>query len=455
MRSGMIGFLGAQRPSAGDPYWESVVSLLHFDDGITDDTGRVWASSGSVGVAPDIGKFGGGLNFPTIPAYLQTPPSADFSPSSNGGKLTIEFFVNPDVNDSSQLKYLLCARSGDSLANAWVLERAADGRIGFVFWNSSGTQQPTASSGAGNVVAPGVFTHVAVVVDVSFIRIFLNGTLASTTSITTKPDGASQTVFLGRSPVSSESSRNFVGVIDELRITRWVARYTGNFIPPTEPFPNFGPPPEPDPYWANVVTLLRFDGDFTDETGRLWVAKGNATISSELALFGNTSGKFFGVGSRIDTDPTIDFSFGTGDFTVEGWLYVGPPPGGSVANDRTIFGAFDFNPDMNFFLDRANNAPSLWNGTVARASSLPVPTNSWSHFAFVRESGVLRIFVDGVKGYEGALTTNFGSTAVADIGSDRAASRPLNGYFDSFRVTKGVARYTENFTPPTAPFPNG
>lgn len=214
-----------------------------------------------------------------------------------------------------------------------------------------------------------------------------------------------------------------------------------------------------DEHWDNVVSLLHFDGvngstSFIDETGRLWAAKSGAIISSEQAMFGNTSGKFFGVGSRIDTAPTPDFSFGTGDFTVEGWLYVGPPPGGANTNDRAIFGAFDFNPDMNFFLDRRDNTLSFWNGVTAPTSSMPVPTNSWSHFAYVREGGVLRMFVDGVMGYEGALTTNFGSTAVADIGAERASTRPLNGYLDSFRITKGVARYTENFTPLTEPFPN-
>ena len=214
-----------------------------------------------------------------------------------------------------------------------------------------------------------------------------------------------------------------------------------------------------DPHWDKVVSLLHFDGvngsaSFIDETGRLWVAKGNAKISSEQALFGDTSGKFFGVGSRIDTAPTFDFSFGTGDFTVEGWLYVGPPPGGANTNDRSIFGAFAFNPDMNFFLGRNDNTLSLWNGTTALASSMSVPTNSWSHFAYVRESGVLRMFVGGVMGYEGAFTTNFNSIAVADIGSERAASRALNGYLDSFRITKGVARYTANFTPPDKRFPN-
>lgn len=223
---------------APDPHWEQVVALLHFDDGITDDTGRIWTSSGSVSVVANIGKFGGGLNFPTIPAYLQTPSSTDFSALSNGGKITIEFFVNPDLNDSSQLKYLICARGGASLANAWVVERTPDGRIGFVFWNSSQVQQPYASSGAGNIAAPGVFTHVVIEVDVSVVRIFLNGVLTSTTSITTPPDGANQTIFLGRSPVSFESSRNFRGVIDELRITKGIARYVDDFSPPSMPFSN-------------------------------------------------------------------------------------------------------------------------------------------------------------------------------------------------------------------------
>lgn len=78
-----------------------------------------------------------------------------------------------------------------------------------------------------------------------------------------------------------------------------------------------------------------------------------------------------------------------------------------------------------------------------------IPTGVWGHFALTRVGGIMRIFYNGVLKSSKTSTTGF---AIDSIG----AAYNLFGsqYIDEFRITKGVARYTENFTPPTEPFPN-
>ena len=213
-----------------------------------------------------------------------------------------------------------------------------------------------------------------------------------------------------------------------------------------------------DPHWDKVVSLLHFGGvdsstTFSDAKGRVWTPEGGAQIDTDYFQFGGSSA-LFTAGGNIRTDATTDFAFGTGDYTVEVWVRVGAPPEGSVSNDRHVFGSFDFAPDMVFYLERNANKPSVWDGGAALTSSIGVPTNQWTHVAWSRVAGTLRIFVGGVQGYSGTHSVNFASVAMARIGAMNTTDRWFNGRMDEMRITKGVARYTENFTPPDKPFPS-
>ena len=238
MRSGMIGFLGAHQPSEGDPYWDNVVSLLQFDDPANpwkDETGRVWAPSGDISYSAE-GRFSGCALTSSMPAFLTTGGGSEFSPAAHGGKMTIEFFLNPSPSDSSRVKAILSARGGSSLVNTWVIERAATGRMDIGIFNSSGTAAVYATSGE-NLLPPGVWTHCAFVVDVTEVRVYVGG-VGSSTPATSLPATGAWPIQLLRSPAAPDAARNFVGAIDTLRITKGVARYTENFTPPTAPFPN-------------------------------------------------------------------------------------------------------------------------------------------------------------------------------------------------------------------------
>ena len=211
-----------------------------------------------------------------------------------------------------------------------------------------------------------------------------------------------------------------------------------------------------DPHWDKVVSLLHFDGvdsstTFLDDKGRVWTPEGGAQIDTDYFQFGGSSA-LFNAGGHIHTAATTDFAFGTGDYTVEVWVRVGAPPGGSVSNDRHVFGSFDFNPDMAFFLDRNANNPSVWDGSAALTSSIGVPTNQWTHVAWSRAAGTLRIFVGGVQGYSGTQSVNFNAKTFSSVGA--RGDRWFNGRMDELRITKGVGRYTEDFTPPDKPFPS-
>ena len=76
------------------------------------------------------------------------------------------------------------------------------------------------------------------------------------------------------------------------------------------------------------------------------------------------------------------------------------------------------------------------------------------NFAYVRTSGVIKIFIDGSQiGSDIAFTGNYKANDVLTLGGYYSTSYLLNGYLDSWRVTL-KARYTSNFTAPTEAFPN-
>ena len=98
------------------------------------------------------------------------------------------------------------------------------------------------------------------------------------------------------------------------------------------------------------------------------------------------------------------------------------------------------------------NESDISTGTalIAAGTTGKITTGSWIHFAFVRTSGVFKTFFNGIQDISVANTTAYNGTYLF-IGAWRYSSydNSLNGYLDDVRITKGYARYTSNFTPPT------
>lgn len=195
-----------------------------------------------------------------------------------------------------------------------------------------------------------------------------------------------------------------------------------------------------DPFFSSVVALLKLDASLADVTGKTWTATGTATITTAQSQFGGASLEMTDSGTnRIDATST-DFDFGTGDYTIEGWFRPN-------ANSNRSF--FSFGARLVYV------AGTLWayfDGTTNRITGGSVAVNDWSHVAMTRESGTTRLFVNGTQ-----VGSNYTETAAINPGAMRLgaynAGNPAGTFYDEFRVTRGVARYTSNFSVPTAPFP--
>ncbi len=79
--------------------------------------------------------------------------------------------------------------------------------------------------------------------------------------------------------------------------------------------------------------------------------------------------------------------------------------------------------------------------------------NQWVHFAVVRNSGTMNLYINGTSVDSISATASLngvGSNLIVGAPGDNLADG-MHGYLEDFRITKGLARYTANFTPPTAP----
>ena len=143
-----------------------------------------------------------------------------------------------------------------------------------------------------------------------------------------------------------------------------------------------------------------------------------------------------------------DWNFGTGDFTEEMWVRFD-----SVAARRGFSGQEVDGYNYRRFFYRQEDGVLQFessSGSINVRSAWSPSINTWYHLAVTRASGVIRIFVDGVSQ---TLTTN--SNPSADMGDLAAAFTVgvtvgvdyMSGWIDEVRISKGIARWTSNFTP--------
>ena len=222
-----------------------------------------------------------------------------------------------------------------------------------------------------------------------------------------------------------------------------------------------------DPNFANVTLLLHGDGTsgsttITDSSSspKTITVNGNAQIDTAVKKFGTGSIEFDGTGDYIQL-PYSDLinNFSDENFTIECWVY--PTRSGQGFGDY-IFGDVDSSGNnttgtIQALFDSSNQFKTyvILNNTLNTITGTAKSLNSWYHYAIVRNGTDISMYINGTK--EGTSLTT--STAVDTTTIGMAVGGPgdyaglyLQGYIDEFRITKGVARYTSNFTAPTAAF---
>ena len=187
-----------------------------------------------------------------------------------------------------------------------------------------------------------------------------------------------------------------------------------------------------------------------DRTQKTVVVHGDAQLSTAQKKFGTASLALDGTGDYLSVASQPDFGFGTGDFTIEFWVY---------RNNNTLTEGFlDFktaNPQVtpNIYAV-GSNLYYFTNGSVriTGTSALPL-ANNWYHIAVSRVSGNTYMFVDGVQVGSTYVDTNNYITTQVTIGNNYVYTAGLNGYMDDLRITKGLGRYTSSgFVVPTSAF---
>lgn len=212
-----------------------------------------------------------------------------------------------------------------------------------------------------------------------------------------------------------------------------------------------------DPYYADVSLLLHGNGTngsttITDNSPspKTVTAVGNAQISTAQNKFGGASIAFDGTGDYLSIPASSSFAFGLADFTVELWLYR------SGSGQQHLYEGRDLVATnmILLYVNSSNQLAYYANNALAIATTAVPALNAWAHVALCRASGNSRLFLDGVQvGSTFADSTNIvAPPTTVNIGANPLGNTPLNGYIDDLRITKGVARYTANFTPPVSQF---
>jgi hypothetical protein len=257
----------------------------------------------------------------------------------------------------------------------------------------------------------------------------------------------------------------FQGYIDDFRITSGIARYTSNFTPPAQQLPD-----PSDSHGDKVSLLLHMDGadsstTFTDSSTNNFAltAFGDAQIDTATKKFGSGAALFDGSGDYLILEDNEAFSFNTGfntypsiPFTIQAWVYplsLSPTTGSAVISKDTYGNNFSWALVLysNKLGCYTHNINSDWQFEAAAT----VLTNTWQHVALTMDGVTQRLFLNGqLLGSKNAPITNASSKISIGCYSWSNPNGFFNGYIDELRVTKGVARYTANFVPQTAPFVN-
>ena len=139
---------------------------------------------------------------------------------------------------------------------------------------------------------------------------------------------------------------------------------------------------------------------------------------------------------------------GTGDFTLEGWFYIG----NTTQNWQALIGDTLYGDTGGWTFYVAAATLYFYKGGASVVNGGTVTANTWHHLAFSRASGSNRLFIDGTVAATASDSTNYThnvlSVGANNVDKGMLGANGFDGYASNVRVTKGTALYTAAFTPP-------
>lgn len=294
-------------------------------------------------------------------------------------------------------------------------------------------------------IKSGTWYHVALTRAGGVYKLWLNGAQEGGSATNSYNSSARTLTVMATSSGANPST----GYVSNLRVIKGTALYTGPFVPPAAPVTAV----------TNTQLLLNMAnaGIFDSTTTNDMETVGNAQLSTSVVKYGTGSVYLDGTGDWLVLPKTSTFSIpAASNFTVETWLYL------AVAQNSSVYKMIvsDDASTSSKYVSLTSSGLEVQLGGSASTAALATyafSINTWYHLAVVRNSNTIAIYVNGT-----ALTVTQSSQANSflDQGSFIYVGRyggtntyAWNGYLDDLRITKGVARYTANFTPPGGAFP--
>jgi hypothetical protein len=322
-----------------------------------------------------------------------------------------------------------------------------------IYLNSGGaTFSPTDIVPAANE-----WNHVALVRSGSTVSVYLNGVASATTATNSATLGYNSIAYIGGLGTQAAGSIN--GYITDFRVVNGSAVYTSNFTPPTERLTAI----------TNTSVLachLPYIADGSTNNKNL-TSSGNTKTepfspydSQEYSAGSHGGSMYFdGTGDYLSIADHADLDMGSSDFTIEGWYYPVVTPGGSNGLLSKRANSSEANGILIYFGGTSTGQPSLlvaqsgsW--AINTASSITFKTGQWNHFAIVRNGTSFKLYINGKAGVSVTssitVTDNGHPFIIGTMGADGSNVLAESNIAD-FRVVKGAAVYTADFTPPTAP----
>lgn len=358
-------------------------------------------------------------------------------------------------NTSDQ--YYIVSQIADTGQRAWGFG-VANGKIQ-IYYSSNGTAQELFITSDSFTVTANQWYHFAVTRTSSGVYTFyVNGIATGTTTNTASIFKSNQPLTIGQFGNFGISSLRWDGYISNLRILRGAIAYASNFTPSTTPLTAI----------TGTVLLTCADNQYKDDSTNNFAITRNGDVAvrsfSPFVESASSRGSTYydGNGDYFTAAADTAFDFGTGDFTIEAWVYPisnglnFPTFLGSVTGWSTGASGHRFNNVgyANKFWFGLNGSSGIASGDPFMASTNTFSFNTWHHYALTRSGNTFKMFVNGVL----ENTQTFAGSYNAGLGGLRsgwstwdAGQGYFTGYVNNLRLVKGTALYTSAFTPPTSP----
>jgi hypothetical protein len=285
--------------------------------------------------------------------------------------------------------------------------------------------------------------HVAIVDNGGTTTMYING--ASEGTWTSSYTDGNRLAWIGTYNDAATATDSFTGFISDWRIVKGTAVYTSAFTPPTAPLT------------AITNTQLLVSGTNAgiidkSQTINSMTLTGGTKSSTTQSKFLTSSIYFDGVDDMI-TFPRFNITAGE-DFTIEFWHYLTA----RVDSYPAFFGNYTTwtTGTLQFFAGHGGSTTTQYqlahNGSFPAINAGTVNYNQWVHVAIARYNGTITVYIDGssIGTVASSVALDGNGTSFFVGRSSDSADGHIQGYLSDFRVTRGLARYTANFTPPTA-----